>query len=119
MDPFDFFKRLSAPPLDMDNLPPEAATLDGMADAVEEMTRAFNIIAKYDSRAMAATFNYRVMRGDWDFGPSEEINWPQVIMTAQRVKIWVDQNPDLVRLVQDLRTIGVDWPVNSGPVSLQ
>lgn len=119
MDPFDFLKRLSAPPLDMDNLPPEAATLDGMAEAVEEMTRAFNIIAKYDSHVMAAVWNERVSRGDWEFGPVETDTWPQVIVTGQRVRLWISKNPDLVRLVQDLRTIGVDWPVNSGPVSLQ
>jgi len=103
----------------MDNLPPEAATLDGMAEAVEEMTRAFNIIAKYDSKLMAAVWNDRVSRGDWDFGPVETDTWPQIITTAQRVRLWIDKNPDLVRLVQDLRTIGVDWPVNSGPASLQ
>lgn len=119
MDPFDFFSKLAKPPLDMDNLPPEAATLDGFADAVEEMIRAFNIVAKYDSRLMAEVWNMRVQRGDWEFGPVEEINWPAVVTTAQRVRLWIEKNPDLMRLATDLRTVGLAWPVNSGPVRLQ
>lgn len=87
MDPFDFIARMTAPPLDESKLPPEAATLAGFADAVEEMTQAFNIIAKYDSRTMAEVWNRRIQSGDWEFGPMEERDWPQVVVNAQRIKV--------------------------------
>ena len=103
----------------MENLPPEAATLDGFAAAVEEMTRAFNIIARFDSRVMAQVWNERVQRGDWEFGPVEEANWPQVVVTAQRIKIWIEKNPDLIRLAKDMRTISLDHAPGKMPAGLQ
>ena len=118
MGPFDFFDKLASPPLDRQKLPPEAATLKGFADAIEEITRALNIIAKYDSTAMAEVWDKRLYRGDWDMGPVEEDTWPQILITAQRIRGWVNKNPDLVRLSQDLRTIGIDWPAGKRPEGL-
>lgn len=120
MDPFDFFSRLGPPPLDMDKLPPEAATLDGFANAVEQMICALNVIAKYDTAAMAQVWNTRVgPGGDWDMGPVEMATWPNVVEHAQRVKQWIGRNPDMVRIAQDLSIHAEPWPANAGPEGLQ
>ena len=85
------------------------AAVAAFAAAVEEMIRAYNIIGKYDSATMAEVWNERIMRGEWEFGEIEETLWPQIVIGAQRVRIWLAKNPELVRLMKDLRTIGIEY----------
>lgn len=108
-----------APPLDMDKLPPEAATLDGFADAVEQMICALNVLGKYDTETMARVWNVRVSRGDWDMGPVEMASWPNVVEYAERVRVWLKRNPDMQRIAADLTITSAPWPKNAGPEGLQ
>lgn len=104
-----------------EELPPEAASFAEFEKAVEEIIRAFNIIAKYDSQAMAREFNrhYREGDEDWELGPLEDRLWPKVIVNAQTVRNWILANPDLLRMMHDLRTISIEWPQGDRPEGLQ
>lgn len=118
MNPFDFFERLGKPPLDEQTLPPEAATQEGFAAAVEEMIRAYNVIAKYDSPTMAEVWNERIMRGEWEFEPDQETLWPQIVVGAQRVRLWLQKYPELQRLMFDLRVAAIEYaPGEKTPVA--
>lgn len=104
-----------------EELPPEAASFPEFEKAVEEMIRAFNIIAKYDSAAMAREFNRHTRDDDpeWELGPLEDRCWPAVIVNAQRIRNWILANPELLRMMHDLRTISIDWAPGDMPEGLQ
>lgn len=105
-DPFDFFANVFAvreegPP------PPEAADNKAFNEAVEEIVRAFNIISRYDSRAMAAAWNRNMEK--WETDQHCESCVAEVVITAQRVKLWLDGNPNLARHLLDLRVAALEY----------
>lgn len=89
-DPFSFFMR---PLVQREGpLPPEAATTEGWMEAMEQMLRALNFIAQYDTAAMVEAYNAGLIESDDLPGYG-----PHVVNHAVSVKAWLDRFPDMKR----------------------